>query len=218
MSAFDFFLEWRDHRQGLQYGLKGSELRHYYRIFEFRADFLSFVKMHSVGRHEAVDTLVKFEEAMEAAATPLTHRMPFAQEVDVGSALWWSDIPVKKKNTRVIELSCDIQGVIDALKLRTNPTLVRGHCSYATREMSAGECRLIKVSDWMACLLRACDGQRTIEDVLAELSPHLSEVKESLRIYALMRLLKGARAEGFISVLRISDAATSNQSRLAVGE
>jgi radical SAM superfamily enzyme YgiQ (UPF0313 family) len=218
MSAFDFFLDWREHREGLRCGLKGSELRHYYRTFEFRVDFLSFVQLHSSGRHEAVDILVKFEEAMGAITMPSVHMMPLAQEVDEGSALWWSDIPVTKKSTRVIELSCDIQGVIDALKHRTSPTLVRGPCSYATREISAGECRLVKVSDWMACLLRACDGQRTIEDVLAQFSPNLTEVDESLHDYVVTRLLKGARAEGFISILRIPDAATSNQSRLAVGE
>ena len=176
------------------------------------------MQLHPAGRHEAVDILVKFEEAMGAITTPSVNVMPLAQEVEAGSALWWSDIPVTKKNTRVIGLSCDIQGVIDALKFRASPTLVRGPCSYATREMPAGECRLVKVSDWMACLLRACDGQRTIEDVLAQFSPNLAEIDESLHDYVLTRLLKGARAEGFISILRIPDAATSNRSRLAVGE
>jgi len=218
MSAFDFFLDWRQHRQGLRRGLKGSELRQYYRTFDFRTDLLSFVQTHPAGMHEAVNVLVKCEEGMAAAAMRSASTMPLAQEVDVGWALWWSDIPVTKKSTRVIELPCDIQGVIDALKLRMSPALVRGPFEYATREVSAGECRLVKVSNWMACLLRACDGQRTVEDLLAQLSPNLSDVDESLRGYVLTRLLQGAQGEGFISILRISHAASSNQSSLPVGE
>jgi hypothetical protein len=169
-------------------------------------EFLSFVRRHEAGRAEAVEALLRYEDALTRCASADRRISPRGDPVPPGATLWWSDMPVRKERVVVLKLSHDIQSIVDALKLRTEPARVRGPHFYVTREVSAGTDRLVQVSDWMARLLRICDGRRSIEEIVRQLSVHLPEVEESLRKYVCMRLLDGAQTEKFIAIYRSARA------------
>jgi len=103
----------------------------------------------------------------------------------------------------VFELAFDIQRIVDALKLGATPVRVRGgRHFYVTREVSRSLDRVDRVSDWMASLLRLCDGLLSIEEIVPLLSPRLPDVENRLHEYVCMRLLKGAQTEKLIAIYR----------------
>jgi hypothetical protein len=199
IEAFDFFLQWRAHRLLIRCGQKHSELRHYYRTHQCRSDFLSYVRTHPAASHPSISALVQYEDAIARSAPPHFNNRAF-HLVDQEPS--HTDIPILTSNTRVIEISYDIQRVIDGLKSGADPNVQPGTYFYATRETAAGKCRLMGISDWMYYLLRACDGLRTMKDVLAQLCADVPEIKEPSRDYAFLRLLQGAQAAGFVTIYR----------------
>src|SRR5207237_9670331 len=110
-SMLDLFSEWRERRLYLWPGLDGFEIRRYYRSKTFRTDFLHFARGHSAGRNPTVQTFLEYEEAMRFEASSDGIVTPIGAPLSAGSVLWWTDIPVRKKRSRVIELSCDLQQV-----------------------------------------------------------------------------------------------------------
>lgn len=202
----DFFLEWREHRLRLRPGLKGSDLRHYYRTDDFGKEFLGFVRAHRIGRSAAVEALLDYEDVLRRSALGDTRTRPTGKLAPPGTALCRGDIPVRKARVIVFELACDIQRIVDALKLGSTPVWVRGRHFYVTRQVSRSIDRVDRVSHWMACLLRLCDGLRSIEEIVRQLSPNLPEVEDRLHEYVCMRLLEGAQAEKFIAIYRTARA------------
>jgi hypothetical protein len=205
-NMVDFFSQWREARLDLRPHLDGFEIRRYYRTVTFRTDFLHFVRQHPVGTNPVVKTFLEFEDAMrvfsDEAGTPTGLLLPS------GATLWWTDVPIRKKQTRVIELACDIEGIIDALKRQTEPAWDLGVHFYVTRETASGNESLEMVSDWVACAVRACDGTRSIEQVVERLSNEIPSVEEDVRDYVFVRLLEGVHAAGFIAIYRGDSEAT----------
>ena len=201
-GMLDFFLEWREFRLQIRPSLEGFDLRNYYRTDTFRTEFLSFVRSHDAASTAAVEALLDYENIVRRTASADERTSPTCDAVAPGTALWWSDIPIRKKRVFVIELAHDIQSIVDALKLRSELVSKRGRYFYIMREVSAGVDRLDQVSDWIACLLGLCDGRQTIEEILPRLSANLPEVEELLREYVCVRLLAGAQAENLIDVYR----------------
>jgi hypothetical protein len=58
------------------------------------------------------------------------------------------------------------------------------------------------ISDWVASALRVCDGSRSIEQVVPQLSHEIPGLEEDVREYAFMRLLEGIHADGLIEIFR----------------
>jgi radical SAM superfamily enzyme YgiQ (UPF0313 family) len=202
-GILDFFFEWRRHRLRLRPGLEGSDLRHYYRMDDFSKEFLGFVRAHRAGRAKAVKALLDYEDVWRSSALGDTRTRPTGKLVPRGAALYPGDIPVREGHVRVFELACDIQRIVDALKLGATAVRVRGgRHFYVTREVSRSIDRVDRVSDWMAHLLHLCDGLRSIEEIVPQLSPNLPEVDDRLHEYVCMRLLKGAQAEKLIAIYR----------------
>jgi hypothetical protein len=202
-GILDFFCEWRAARLHLHSGHDGFELRRYYRTSTFKTDFLQFVRQHPASKESTVEALLRYEEAIRVAQHRDGTAMPLGMPLQPGAELWWTDIPVLKKKCRLVELACDIEGVIDALKHQTQPDWERGLHSYVTREVSSGTESLELISDWVAGLLRACDGSRSIEQVVNRLSDEISEVEADVREYAFVRLLEEVQATGFIEIYRL---------------
>jgi hypothetical protein len=202
----DFFSSWRAARLDLHPHLNGFEIRRYYRTVTFRTDLLHFVRQHPVGTNPVVEAFLEYEDAMRAfsdkAGTPTGLSLP------PGATLWWTDVPIRKKHTRVIELRCDIEGIIDALKRQTEPAWVPSVHFYVTRETASESESLEMVSDWVACAVRACDGTRSIEQVVEQLSGEIPTVQQDVREYAFVRLLEGVHADGFIEIYRGDSEAT----------
>jgi radical SAM superfamily enzyme YgiQ (UPF0313 family) len=206
-GMLDFFSEWRERRLYLRPELGGFELRRYYRTATFRTEFLHFVRQHPAGKNPVVETFLEYEDAMRVEASWDDAVTPAGVPLLPGATLWWTDIPVRGKQSRVIELACDIERVVSALRLQTEPAWVRGLHFYVTRETSAGSESLEMVSDWFACVLRACDGTRCVEQVVKQLSCEISGVEEDVREYAFVRLLEGVHADGFIEIYRVDSEA-----------
>lgn len=197
-----FFLEWREYRLQLRPALDGAQLRHYYRTDNFQTEFLSFVRAQEACKFPAVVGLLDYEDALRRADSADPRTSPCGDLVPLGTALRRSDKPLRKKRVIVVELTYDIQCIVDALKFRAKPLWKRGPHFYITREVSAGIDRLDRVSDWMACLLRDCNGRRRIDEIVARLSANLSDVEAPLRRYVCMRLLTGAQGQGLIDIYR----------------
>ena len=207
-GLMECFLQWRHHRIALRSDLGGPDLRHYYRTDEFRMDFLSFVKMHPVGNDPIVAALLEYEYAMNVGCSG--ERRVGWHLVPVGAPLRWGDVPARDQAS-VVSLSCDVQRVVDALKSQHSPQIVRATCLYVKREISRGLTPLDRLSDWVTCLLCACDGERTIREVMGAVKLDWPGADESVHNYALLRLLLRVHSEGFVKIYRsASDAAVSH--------
>lgn len=198
-DMLDFYLEWRAHRVLLRRGLVGSALRRYYVGRDFRSDFLAFVRDHTAAMHPMTSALLTVEDALRQSTRPT---LQFSRQVDPDQPLRWSDIPSATKFTHIVELQCNLQQIIDALKLRTNLSIQPDRTFYAIREFSDGDRGLTRVSGWLTALIRACDGTRTVEEVLMQLSFDFPEVKGDAKRYFFVQLLQGAQFRGLITIYR----------------
>lgn len=210
-GSLDFYLEWHNFRLQKRSELAGFELRRYYRTDDFQSDFLSFVRSHDVRRAAAVEALLDYEDSMRRVSAAVVRRSPVGHPVTPGAALRWSDKPIKKERVSVIELRYDIQRIVDALKFRSKPVCEPGTYFYVTREVSADIDRLDRVSDWMACLLRLCNGRRRIDEIIPRLSSILSEVAQPLQTYVSLRLLAAAQSQNLIDIYRSVSIAKSDR-------
>jgi len=205
-GMLDFFLQWRAFRLQLRPGFRGPELRQYYRTSEFRADFVGFVRAHQAGQNAMVRALLDCESALRNRGAAASAARPAGDVLTKDSQLTWSDVPVRTSRAEVIELSCDIQRIVDGLKACREPEWVCGPHFYITRETDCGVERLARISNWMASLLRACDGRRDVSEVLRKTSGELPQVAKPLRAYVAFKLLEGAHSQGYLQVYRETTA------------
>ncbi|HEY7163212.1 MAG TPA: hypothetical protein VIB79_01520, partial [Candidatus Binatia bacterium] len=202
-GLIEIFSDWRDTRLHRWPDLDGFEIRCYYRTQKFRRDFLDFARNHPAGNHPAVKAFVEYEQAMQTGPRPESIDAPAGFRVEPGATLWWTDIAARTK--RVIELSFDIQELIDALKSRTERWWwASGHYFYLIGETTKGCEPVESVSDWAACALQICDGSRSIEEVVRQLSTDFPDVKEDVREYTFVRLLEGLHADELIEIYRLA--------------
>ena len=207
-GILNFFWDWRAHRLKIRPSLGPSDLRQYYRTEDFRTDFVAFVRAQKVGRAPAVKALLDYEDALRSSSISDSRFVPDGYQLTAGTALQPDDVPARKDRTLVFELSHDIQRVVDALKVGKQPIRSPGARFYVTRPVSAAKARIDQISDWLAYLLRLCDGHRNVESIVKQLSSQLPEVQKSLRRHVCMRLLEGAQAQELIDVYRIAYSAT----------
>jgi len=104
----------------------------------------------------------------------------------------------------MVEFPGDIQALIQELRRKGGPASSCAHRFYLRSEVSPGIHKIEQISEWLACLLRASDGRRNIGEVVEELDRDITELQESLREYAFVRLLAGAQKQGFIEIYRSS--------------
>lgn len=201
-GMLDFFMDWRSHRLRTHPQLTGFALRHYYRTPAFQTEFLSFVHGQEAGRASAVRALLDFEDTVRSRLSRDDRTNPVGDPLSAESAFLRRDTPLRKKGVVVIELGFDIQRIIEALKLQRQPVWEPSRHYYVTREVSGGVDRLDRVSDWMAGLLRLCNGRRSIEEIVPRLSKNLAGVHNALREHVCMRLLAGAQNQCLIDIYR----------------
>ena len=194
-----FYLEWRAYRTSLRPGLVGSVLRRYYVGMDFRCHFLSFVRLHEVGQQQIVAALLSAEDALRQS-TRATLRS--GQHINPDQPLYWSDVPSTTEFIDVVELQCNLQKIVDGLKSRINLPVQPHRTFYAIRELANGDRSLTNVSDWLAALIRACDGTRTIREVVTQLSCDIPDVEDQVRSYLFFKLLQEAQTRGFVSIYR----------------
>lgn len=210
-GMLDVFSEWRQRRLQSWPSLDGFEIRRYYRSKTFRTDFLHFAREHPAGSDPVVQIFLAYEDAVRCEASSDGAITPIAVPLPPGSALWWTDIPDRTKRCRIIELPCDIQRVVHALRHRTDPEWAPGRHFYVARHVTDGTESLETISDWVACALRICDGRRSIEHVVRQLAQDIAGIDEDVREYAFVRLLEGMHADGLIDLYRIPSETPDEQ-------
>jgi hypothetical protein len=198
----DLFLEWRDHRHQLHPELAGGSLRQYYRTGDFVRDYVAFVRAHPMGATPLVKAVLDYQASADADSG---QPPPGARPVRLGGRLRPTDIPVAAQGGFVLELPCDIERLREAIETRTEPVW-DGLCFYSI--VDGGDAgRFYRISDWVAFLLRSCDGRRTIGEVVARVSGQLTDIEEPLRAPACRMLVEGAQAEGFLRIFRTASNA-----------
>jgi hypothetical protein len=204
-GILDFFLQWRAFRLQSRPCFRGPELRQYYRTSEFRAEFVEFVRKHPAGQNSIVRAFLECDRAFRRRSARATLVRPVGEVLSNDAPISPRDIPVATGGAKVIELSCDIQRVVDALKSCREPEWERGPHFYITQETPEGKDRFIRVSGWMASLLHACNGQRNVSQVVRHMSGKLSEIAKPWRSYVAIKLLEGAQRHGYLQVYRDSE-------------
>lgn len=194
------YTDWRDCRLEERPDVNGSELRQYYRTQQFRRDFVQFLRQHPLQDNPPIAALLCYEDAL--AASTLAGKIAKGRALQDSDRLRLSDVPVRKGRTRVLELPVDVQQVIDCLKKSIVYQWRDGRHFYVLREISNKTDRLDRVSDWIGPLLKTCDGRNNIREIANQLIREIPDLDASLGSYIGMRLLKSARAQGFISVYR----------------
>jgi radical SAM superfamily enzyme YgiQ (UPF0313 family) len=199
-GILDVFSEWRKHRLERHPHLSGGELRHYYMKRLFADEFAAFVRHRLPDfQNPAVEALVSWYEAFiqqEACDSQLPREYP-----TVSGAALSGDIPVRMPHIHVLELDWDIQGVIDSVKRTEPPPERQSRKFYRTAEIELGASRLIEITPLVARALQACDGRRSVEEFIAEISEYASGPPE-LRRQAALGLLIGIRRKGFVELRR----------------
>ena len=201
-GILDFFARWQGHRLRIRPALGPSNLRQYYRTDDFRTDFVAFMRTQRAGKTTAVKALLDYEDAVRRSAAANTRTVPAGDLLLPGASLGPKDLPVRRNRILIFELAYDIQRIVAALKLQKKPVQSRGRYFYVTRPLSAASTRIDQISNWMADLLRLCDGRRCVNAILRQLSGRLPEIQKSFREYVCMRLLQAAENEQFIEVYR----------------
>jgi hypothetical protein len=152
-----------------------------------------------------VEALLDYEDRVFSTISRESERGTSGTLVPLEACLRSNDTAVRTSDTHLIELSFDIQKVVDALKVATLPQLQRGLYFYVTQEEIPGSSRLHRVSDWVACVLRSCEHPRCVSEIFEQLTMEITEVEEKFRPYTFVKLLKGAQSKGFIRILRTAN-------------
>jgi hypothetical protein len=210
-GILDLFVEWLDHRKSVFPAVTGPELRHYYRTPEFHMDFLAFLRGHRAGRDAKVNVLVDFYEGLAAAPDPDLSRISRAIKLKEGEPITPGDIPVRTYHSRVVELSADLEAVIDAVSQCRPYEPQQGTRFYVVSQADAEAHPGFEVSPYLAAMVRLCEGCRTIAEVMESLSEQIAVTPASARAMAYECLLEKARSEGLIAMYRIASAAEDSQ-------
>jgi hypothetical protein len=147
-----------------------------------------------------IASLLAAEEALLWGSRAPTQR---DDQISLDQPLRWSDVPSNAHFSDVIELECSLQEIVETLSSKSERPLKTDRSFYVVRE-SNGDRSLTKISNYLASLVRACDGTRTIDEVLTQLYLDTPEISEELKSYFFVRLLQGAQTQGLISIYRTS--------------
>jgi radical SAM superfamily enzyme YgiQ (UPF0313 family) len=212
-GILELFLEWRQKREAVHPGLVGSDLRQYYRTPQFSRDFVSFLHGHAVGTDLLVRAFLEYEDAVAEGQSVDGSMASQATIRNVSEGLDWSDIPIRRDQARVIRLTFPLEEAIDSVKNCRKPKWETGQISfdYVVKQAPGRRNPVYQVSREIANTVEACDGRRTISQVVQQLSTKFAEIPESKRDNQCIRLIEIARTEGLIAIFR-------NTSRVIKGE
>ena len=204
-GILDFFKTWREHRLQVCPNLQPSELRRYYRTDDFRADFSKFLETQEASKTPAVKLLLQCEKSIRRKGHTRIRKVRLGSPLPADVALSPNDIPIRRDRVVVFELQDDLQAVVNGLKDKTEPVLAPGRRYYVTRPVTAVSARIDRVSDWVAHLLRLCNGQRCVTAIAQQMSVRLADIQPSLREHVCTHLLDGIRAQSLVDVYREAD-------------
>ena len=199
LELYELFLTWRRYRMETRPIGTGPELRQYYESTGFRREFLSFVRTIPAAQDQKVGALIEFELAWSCASDACSHELfSREEEATASTAIRATDVLLRTAGTRIIELSCDIQGVIDAIKNKAEVNWETGRHFYVTLDRKDALKRLYAISREAGRLLQLCDGQHTAQEIGTELAAECSNIEVSQREAAVLGLIEAAQREGLL--------------------
>lgn len=221
-EIYDLFLLWQKHRMEICPIPVGPELKRYYNSPNFRMDFLSFVQSSPAAGNKIVRALLEFETAWSSASASHAPEVTSGETASDEGAVCATGIPFRALGTNLIELSCDIQKVIDAVKHGAEPVWESGPHYYATLDSLDALKRLYGISRELGRLLQVCDGQHDVQEIVEVLAPEFADIKKSHRETAVLGLIEAAVQEGLVSIYsatsthpHIEPAAASTRTSIA---
>ena len=197
---YDLFLLWQKYRMQIHSLQNGPELRRYYSSPSFRAELLSFVQSSPAAENQVVKALLEFETAWSAASAGSAKEAITAEVVSAAGTICASDVPLRSPGTNLMELSHDIQSVINAVKQGTGRVRKSGPRFYVTPNSSDALKRVYGISRGLGRLLQECDGRRNVQEIVEALSPEFTEVGEAQREAAVVGLIEAAVENGLVSI------------------
>lgn len=212
-GILDVFIEWRAFRLQSQPGLTGPGLRQYYRTPACRRAFVEFVATRPIGQNPAVQAFVNCERILNGRSATGRQLSPAGTLLPKQTKLRSHDLLLAAVHARVVELSCDIQKVVDGLKHRGQPEWESGPHFYITEPTENDLRRLVRISPWLASVLRACDGRHNLSQVVRLVSKDLGDVAPRFRNYVVLKLIEGARRAGHIEAHRRNPTAVMRPAR-----
>jgi radical SAM superfamily enzyme YgiQ (UPF0313 family) len=218
-GILDLFFDWAERREALYPALAGPDLRHYYRTPQFPLDFIAFLRSHSVGETTVLKAFLDFEDALSLAQSPDASRLSRVVRLDLGEAMDWSDIPIRNENSRVIQLTYELEKAIDAVRNRQEPEWENGLYFYVVAQAPREENPIYQVSSRIAATVEACNGKLTISDLVSHLSTTLPGTIDARGDYSILLLIEKAWVEGLIEIYRtVAEAAESQDAAASISE
>jgi hypothetical protein len=210
-GILDLFFDWVAHRKAVFPADAGPELRQYYRTPEFHEDFVAFLRTHRAGRDAKLKVLIDFYQRLAAAPAPDLSRLLDAEPLREEYLISPDDIPVRKYQSRVVELPGNLEAVIDAVTQCRDCEPQDGDHFYVVSQDETNEHPGFEVSRHLAIVVKLCDGQRTVAEIIESLGEHISVTPAFARNMAYECLLDKARSEGLIAIYRTASAARDSQ-------
>jgi radical SAM superfamily enzyme YgiQ (UPF0313 family) len=202
LNILDFFLQWQEYRLTRKSLSRRSDIRHYYRTSEFRAEMLLFLRRSPASSIDVIDALLRFYETTNLLPSRAPRREVNCEEMPKGAKFAWNDIPFLQDHANVFELEFNIQELVNGLKSQAKTPVHRGPNLYMISQDSDGKRAVSRVPEWAAMLLRECDGNRNISSVMEEWCRQITTLEHDKREYAFLKLLEGAHEKGWISIHR----------------
>ena len=197
---YEFFLTWCQHRLSIRPGITGPQLRKYYKSYHFRKEFLSFIGSSPAGQAAMVRALLEFEAAWSSTSNSDSPKTPAYHTVSESDALRPTVVPVRSDSTKVIQLSYDIQSVINALKQRTELAWSPRPHFYITLKTADTLKQIYKASWELGRLLQACDGRHNVTEIVKMLVPEFRDIRRSHRSAFVTGLIEAAVKEGLVEI------------------
>lgn len=173
LKVFDAWLAWR---QPIENPSK------YYATVKFTQDFQRFLREVYL-KEMCTDSimvagLLECQEALGAALSQDSSER--AQGAGVSAVSIGPDsVPRLARGVRALHVAADVRGIMDCLRAKTKPgarSLARQ--TLVTRETAPGQADLLHVPPMSAQILNACDGRRSVREIVQEFCSRNSAVDE----------------------------------------
>jgi hypothetical protein len=198
-DILEVFRAWRRRRMELHPDMTGNSLRLYYSSDTSMHELVGFLRerMAEFG-DAAVEALVTYEEvlARAIASAPTQPAGP-----PVSGRIASTNIPVRLPGIHVIELDCDIQSIVESLKMVAPLVLAPTHKYYRIDSSCAAESRLVEVTPLVARSLLLCDATHPVVE-FSVVAGKFFVCRKELGSYGAMRLLSNLRDKGLIEIYR----------------
>jgi radical SAM superfamily enzyme YgiQ (UPF0313 family) len=203
-SILTVFSEWRDGRLRRDPGVKGSDLRYYYRLRTFRDHFSEFLRPRlAKWKTPSVEALFAYESALrEAIAREEIMIVPERCTLWTGAPRDF-DRPMRARQVYTFALDWDIEAVVSALQRDAEPdaAAAKRFC-YATRPSSQERSALIKIGELARFVLECCTGELSVLEIAKAAEDLVVERNAPPALLTCLSLVQALASQGYLVMYR----------------